>query len=311
MRKALAIVSLSAAMLAGCGSGTHKRLLTRPDDYNKFLAFPSNGNPVDIRALEAEYPELKGLVMTAPEYIEEFERLRKEREAMGQSILEYRIGPGANLRISVEDEPSLSGDITVPPTGDWYFSFGKVRLEGMTIEGLRAHLEEQLRKYGLRRPVVTVNLLPGSPRSFITQVGAVGSTEGSSIGSIIVLGVVQSTFLTNIAFTGNQTLVTVLGQTGLPGDAEWRQIRVIRRDPIDPLRKARIIVCDMWAFIALADMRQDIPLFPGDVVYVPKKWTLGDQWIKDWNIFKGVVGDAFFIDTLIDSFKKGGAFRTP
>ncbi|MBI2901455.1 MAG: polysaccharide biosynthesis/export family protein [Planctomycetes bacterium] len=312
MKATLATAVLGAMVVTGCGSGTNKRLVTRPDDYHKFLAFPSSGNPVDIKAIEAEFPELKGIVMTAPEYIEEFERLRKESEAKGSSILEYRIAPGARLAIYIEDEKDLSTTIDVPPTGEWYFPFGKVRLEGMTIDGLKAHLEERLRAYGLKKPAVTVNLLAGSPRVYAAPGGNIQSTEGSNYGSIIVLGIVStSNFYTTFGYTGNETLVSILGRTGLPGQAEWRQIRVIRLDAIDPLRKSRVIICDMWNFIALADVRQDIPLFPGDVVYVPQKWTLGDQFQKDWSLIKGFMGDAFTIDGFIDAFKKGGAFRTP
>jgi len=154
--------------------------------------------------------------------------------------------------------------------------------------------------------------MAGSPRAYVTQGGAIQTMEGGSIGSIIVMGLVSSSILTNqIQFTGGQTIVNVLAMVGLPGQADWRQIRVLRRDTIDPRRKGRVIICDMWAFLALADFRQDIPLFPGDIVYVPQKWTLGDQWLKDWGLVKGLMGDALSIDGFIDAFKKDGAFRTP
>lgn len=300
-------------LLAACGSGTNKRVVTRPDDYNKMIAFPSTGNPVDIKALESEYPELKGIVVTAPEYIEEYERLEKQNRAEGRSVLEYRIGAGARLKIDVVGEQDLSEEITVPPTGEWYFNFGKVRLEGHTIESLIATLKQHLKDYGLRNPNVRVNLMAGSPT--LLQAGAGGALlptpGGSGVGEIIVMGAVGTRFFTNIQFTGRQTLVSVLGQTGLPGDAEWRQIRVIRRDPVDALRKSRVIICDMWNYFALADVRQDIPLFPGDVIYVPIKWTFGDQFQKDWDLVLGYMNDAFFLDQFRDAFRKGGAFRTP
>lgn len=299
-------------MLVACGSGPNKRFVTRPDDYNKMIAFPSDGNPVDIRGLESEYPELKGIVMTAPEYIEEYERILKEKEVRGEGTFTYRIGPGVRLKIDVVGEPGLSEEITVPPTGEWYFAFGMIRLQGNTIESLVTILKERLRAFGLREPNVRVNILPGSPTLLTTGgAGPLGATTTGGVGEIIVMGAVGTRFFTNIQFTGTQTLVSVLGQTGLPGNSEWRQIRVIRRDPIDPLRKSRVIICDMWNYFALADVRQDIPLFPGDVVYVPIKWTFGDQFQKDWKLVLDYMNDAFFIDRVRDAFRKGGEFRNP
>lgn len=298
MKRATAM--LAAAFLAGCGSGVHKRLLTRPDSYHKLISFPSTGNPVDIRALEREYPELKGIVMTAPEYIEEFERYKREREARGEGLLEYKIGPGATLAIEVKGE--FSQTITVPPTGDWKFDFGRIRLEGRSIQELEQYLYDYFKGQGLKNPTVTINLLTGSPRTFVTS-GGIETIEGSSAGEIIIMGAVSSRFFSNIPFRGGQTLASVLGMSGLPGDAEWRQIRVIRRDPVDPLRKSRIIICDFWNFLVLADRRQDIPLFPGDIVYVPQKWTLGEQFEKDWGIFTGIIDKVLYAKNLPETIK--------
>ena len=95
----------------------------------------------------------------------------------------------------------------------------------------------------------------------------------------------------------------------MPEGVEWRQIRVIRRSNADPLRKSRVIVCDLWDYFAKGDVRQDIPLMPGDVVFVPQRWSTDDQFWEDWGYVKRVMTDALFLDAFRDSVKKGGTLR--
>ena len=115
--------------------------------------------------------------------------------------------------------------------------------------------------------------------------------------------------VSNVAFTGKETLVGVLGTSVLPENAEWRQIRVIRRDQKDPLRKSRVIVCDLWDYLAKGDVRQDIPLAPGDVIFVPQRWSVDDQFWEDWDYVKRIMSDIFFLDAFRDGLKKGGNLR--
>ena len=42
--------------------------------------------------------------------------------------------------------------------------------------------------------------------------------------------------------------------------------------------------------MVLGDQRQDLQLRPGDVVYVPQKWTLGEQFEKDWDLMLKYMG---------------------
>ena len=126
---------------------------------------------------------------------------------------------------------------------------------------------------------------------------------------IILMGLATTRYISNIAFTGKETLLGVLGVANLPENVEWRQIRVIRRDAKDPLRKSRIIVCDLWDYFAKGDVRQDIPLAPGDVVFVPQRWSVDDQFWEDWGYVKRIMTDLFFLDQFRDGLKKGGELR--
>jgi polysaccharide export outer membrane protein len=278
MRKYFLIVIL---MMLGCGIGTSKRILTRPISYERMLAFPSTYEPLDIDKLVAEFPELKGIVITAPEYIEEYERLLAEAKAKGEPVVVYRIPPGLSLEIDVVGEPGYPKRYTVGPHG-WIDMpmIGKVMLVGKTLDEVKKELERRFSLY-IKRPEVLVNVIRAPAMPYPTVPTLIPTVAG---GDIVVLGVTQTRWAYNIQYTGRETLVSVLGMTGLPSVAEWRQIRVIRRSQEDRLRKSRIIICDLWNYFALGDVRQDIPLLPGDVIFVPHKWTIGEQFKADWDL---------------------------
>jgi protein involved in polysaccharide export with SLBB domain len=264
------------------------------------------GLPLDIAELERRFPELKGIVLTAPQWIEEFDRMKKASDEGGKPLYEYRIPYGAHLTIEVTGEPTLTRSYTVPPTGYVHYPYlNKLKVSGLTMDELKTSMEKDLSVY-LRKPevLVHINTTPYTPETnapaFLQQ------TFGSSI---IVMGAARTRFFTNVSFTGRETLVNILGSTDMPENVEWRQIRVIRRDDKDPLRKSRVIVCDLWDYFAKADVRQDIPLLPGDVVFVPIRWSVDDQFWDDWTYVRRIIEEVFFLDTVRDGLKKGGTLR--
>jgi polysaccharide export outer membrane protein len=301
-----ASAALALAAL-GCGTPPNQRLITRTSDYLKAMSFGfPTGHPFDIKELERRFPELKGIVITAPEWIEEYERIRREAESRGESIYEYRIPHGAQVTIEVTGEPNLSRTYRVPPSGFVHYPFvTKVRLAGLTMDEVKERLERQLAVY-LKKPEVLVHVWETAYTPNPTQPFYAQTFAGSEI---VVMGLTATRFLSNVAFTGKETLVGVLGVVDFPANAEWRQIRVIRRDAKDPLRKSRVIVCDMWDYFAKADVRQDIPLAPGDVVFIPQRWSVDDQFWEDWGYIKRIISDVFFVDQFRDGLKKGGTLR--
>lgn len=305
--RTLAWISALAMAAAGCGTPPNQRLLTRTSSYMKAMTFGNGtGFPLDLPELERRFPELKGVVVSAPQWVEEYERLRKEADERGAPLYEYRIPYGANLTIEVTGEPTLTRTYSVPPTGFVHYPYlTKLKVAGLTVDELKDHLQQELAVY-LKKPevLIHINTTPYQPnvsQPFYQQ------TFGGA--DIVLMGVTQTRFYSNVAFTGKETLVNVLGTAALPENAEWRQIRVIRRDTKDPLRKSRVIVCDLWDFFAKGDVRQDIPLAPGDVIFVPQRWTVDDQFWEDWDYVKKIMSDVFFLDTFRDGLKKGGTLR--
>jgi hypothetical protein len=295
-----------AAVSASCGTPPNQRLLTRTSDYMKAMSFGfDTGLPFDLAELERRFPELKGIVLTAPQWIEEYSRMRKEADTKGSALFEYRIPFGANITIEVTGEPSLTRSYAVPPSGYVHYPYlNKVKLAGMTTDELKAQMEKDLSVY-LRNPQVLIHVnstpyVANASQPFFQQ----------SFGAdIVVMGAARTRFFSNVAFTGKETLVGILGNSDLPAGAEWRQIRVIRRDAKDPLRKSRVIVCDLWDYFAKADVRQDVPLMPGDVVFVPIRWSVDDQFWDDWTYVRRIINEVFFVDQVRDSLKPGGTLR--
>jgi len=296
-----AVLGILALAVAGCGTPPNQRLVTRTSSYMKAMSFGNpSGYPLDIAELERRFPELKGIVVSAPQWIEEYEKLRKEADERGSPLYEYRIPYGANLTIEVTGEPALTRTYSVPPTGFVHYPYlSKLKIAGMTVDELKDHLQRELAVY-LKKPEVLIHInatpfQPNQSQPFYQQ------TFGGA--DIVLMGVAQTRFLSNIAFTGRETLISVLGNASLPDNTEWRQIRVIRRDIKDPLRKSRVIVADLWDYFAKADVRQDIPLAPGDVVFVPQRWSVDDQFWEDWGYIKRIMNDALFIDSFKQSIK--------
>ncbi len=308
MIRSTAAFALAAAALVGCGTPPNQRLLTRTSDYLKAMSYGfETGHPFDLGLLVRRFPELKGIVLTAPEWIDEYERLKREADARGEAVYEYRIPYGASITIEVPGEAVLTRQYFVPPTGYIHYPYvNRLRVAGLTMDELKAHLERELALY-LKRPEVLIHVHAHSWHH--PGVGGGGFFQNNQGSDIVVMGMTRLPVYSARAFTGKETLVNILGTSDLPPEAEWRQIRVIRRDVKDPLRKSRVIVCDLWDYFAKADVRQDIPLAPGDVIFVPRRWSTDDQFWEDWGYVKRVMSDVLFIDAFKDAAQKGGTLR--
>lgn len=291
-------------LLAGCGMPPNQRLFTRPPSYPQSIAWMQYGHPIDLEEVVAKFPALKGRVITAPEYIEEYERLVKERLAEGKPVYEYRIAPGSTIDVIVQGEEELTRrGMFVPPDGyDQFPYIGRIKLIGLTRDELKQVLESKYRSL-LKKPEVLVHLRSGYQ---ITPTGDRAASLGFPLPGqdrITILGggsrELRGSSGRDVGLFGGETLFTVLDGPS-PGE-EWRAIRVIRRDDQDPLHKSRIIFCDAWEFIANGDVRQDIPLRPGDFVFVPPVYTLGEHFLNDLGLVQGLAGQAISIDALMKS----------
>lgn len=276
---------LSGALLVGAGCYG----LTRADyDARALYAYPSDDDPPNVAKIVARYPELKGLVLTAPEYNAELEQQAARRVKEGIPVANpYTIQPGVSLSIEVLGEPEFTRQVTVNVDGSFdYPLVGTLHVRGMTLQQLKDLLREKLLKY-LRDPQIVLNTTY-APNAFIdSRIAA---------GKVLVLGQVANPG--PYTYTGQEKLSGMLALAGWFTDqSERREVRVLK--PRKGHRRARVIVSDFQQLLVNADMAQDIPVEIDDIVYVPRHWTAGDQFSKDWDLTIRYLTGAQTLDGLL------------
>lgn len=96
-------------------------------------------------------------------------------QALEQSLSDYRLGPGDQLRITVYDEPSLSGEFVVSPQGKISFPLvEEVNAQGLTVKEFSKHLESVLLTY-VKAPRVNSEVLVYRPFYILGEVTKPGT----------------------------------------------------------------------------------------------------------------------------------------
>jgi protein involved in polysaccharide export with SLBB domain len=127
----------------------------------------------------------------------------------------YRLNPGDQIQILVEDEPDLSGEVTVGPDGFIRLRLvGSIQAAGLTVDELAAQIEKALRQY-LREPKVIVNLKQFTPLA----------------RRVYVMGAVKAPGAYSLPLAGPTTVFdAIMLAGGFSDNADWERVRVFRRD---------------------------------------------------------------------------------
>ncbi|MDQ7779525.1 MAG: polysaccharide biosynthesis/export family protein [Planctomycetota bacterium] len=254
----------------------------------------STDGPVDIDAVVSKYPELDGVLISAPEYMEELEREKKRAEAEGTRIVgePYVVQPSSVLMVEVPGHGEFTRQVLVGPDGTYDFPLiGVMNLQGKTLEQVRAELTEKLKRF-IKNPQVSVN------SSYIGAAGTVLSPS-THTGSITVVGAVSEGIY---GYTGRETIRHIIALAGgVSDDAAWRDIRVIKQSP--GRKRARIVIVDWFNLVKFGDLSQDIPLASGDIVYVPPHFPLGEHIQRDWDLIMKYASQSQSYDQLIQYFE--------
>lgn len=276
---------LAGAALAGAGCYG----LTRPKyDEGNGYGYPSDDKPPNIAQIIERYPELRGLVLTAPEYNAELEQEAARRVKEGvPAVSAYIIQPGVSVSIEVLGEPEFSRNIIINVDGTFDFPLlGTIVARGLTLAELKERLREGLKKY-LKDPQIVLNA---------TGAGSLGVAQSIAAGKVLVLGRIGSPGPHN--YTGQEKLSGMIALAGWFNDqSERREVRVLK--PRKGQRRARIIISDFQQLLQLGDMAQDIPMEVDDIVYVPGHWTAGDQFAHDWDLTIRYLSGAQSLDGLL------------
>lgn len=162
---------------------------------------------------------------------------------------EYVLGPSDVLHISVWRNPELSGDTTVRPDGTISLPLvGDLRAAGRT---------------------------PGQVRAELVQRMATFIKEEAAIVTVVVAGINSYRFVISgnverpgaYASTHYVTVVEGIALAGGPNRFGSPENTVIIRT--DPTRGVRRIPIDYPSILSGARPEQNLPLVPGDTVYVP------------------------------------------
>jgi protein involved in polysaccharide export with SLBB domain len=156
---------------------------------------------------------------------------------------DYVLGPGDELLVRVWGQQDLSLDLTVDRAGDIYIPrVGNVRIAGVQFQQIRAAIRSQLERI-YRNFDLSVNL--GQLRSI--QIFVVGQARRPGTYMVSSLS----------------TLVNALFASGGPSaQGSMRRIQLKRGAGV-------VGELDLYELLLQGDKSKDVPLLPGDVIYIP------------------------------------------
>ena len=163
----------------------------------------------------------------------------------------YRLNPGDQIQILVEDEPDLSGEVTVGPDGFIRLRLiGSIQAAGLTVDELAAQIEKALRQY-LREPRVIVNLKQFTPLA----------------RRVYVMGAVKAPGAYPLPLAGPTTVFdAIMLAGGFSDNADWERVRVFRRD-------GQMLTVNLKN-LQTGDLTGGGIVQPGDVIWVPPAYII-------------------------------------
>ena len=184
--------------------------------------------------------------MSEAERLSELERIRSEPR------ITFRFGRGDILQISVYDEPDLTvDDIPVGPDGMISFPLiGDIHISEKTVEDVRLEITTRLH-YFLIDPKVSV------------LVRKYGSQQYTISGQIVTPGV----FPLDTDITLTQALARAGGLT--QGQFHASSVELADLNHAFISRRGKMLPVDFVALLRAGDLRYDLPLRPGDYIYIP------------------------------------------
>lgn len=173
----------------------------------------------------------------------------------------YRIAPGDKLRVQFQLTPEMNESVLVGPDGMVALrASGQVQVGGMPIPEAEAAITQASRRM-LKRPIVTVGL------------------EEAGGALVLVGGAVRQPGA--YPLTGPRgALDAVLLARGFEEFARTSQVVLIRRGADN---RPMMRTLDMQSLIQGTATEADVPLFPGDIVYVPRsRISEANVWVDQY-----------------------------
>jgi hypothetical protein len=251
------LLALGGLFLAACGSAKQHT----PTWPCKTGGIPSLYEPVNIREVIRKHPELDGVVMLAPAYLERLERdMESGLKSRPPIDLSQRVDIGSHIAVRVYGESQLSDTYAVPAHGFIDVPLaGEVVVKGRTLLDIQNDITQRLKRYYLE------------PRVAVRPV----ESKRLSVGHVFVTGLAHGFHQKVVA--EEESVIRFVQECGIRKSEDQRCILVLQRpDAARGRPRGRVIVVDMVAH-GYGDWRQDFPLEPGDGVLMPPKTTVEDD----------------------------------
>ncbi len=159
----------------------------------------------------------------------------------------YRFAPGDKVRVRFLMTPELDETTVVAPDGTLALRGGRVGAAGLTPEQLDGAVATAMRRI-LTHPVVTTS--DDDPQTATVFVG--GSVKKGGVYPI----------------NGRRgALEAVLLAGGFDNEARMDEVVLIRRSPQN---RPMLRTVDLQGFVNHGTAAGDVPLYPGDIVFVPR-----------------------------------------
>jgi polysaccharide export outer membrane protein len=156
---------------------------------------------------------------------------------------EYVVGPQDVLAVTVTNEPTLTGTVVYP-------LLGSVKVGGLSLRAVEKELTTRLSDGYLERPLVSVAL------------DQYGSQRVLVIGEVRQAG--------SYPLSGPTTLLEILLKAGAPTPAAGSEALIVRGRPADSRSTSSNVLRANLDALQRGDLSQDMPLRPGDMVFVPR-----------------------------------------
>lgn len=177
--------------------------------------------------------------------------LQSDQQGNQAAAGEYRIGPGDQLNVFVFNQPDLSVNVQVRPDG----KISTPLVENMVAVGktpseLGRDMEKVLAEY-IRTPQVNI-IVSGFVGTYADQIRVVGE------------GVTRPM---SLPYRNGMRVMDVMIQVGTPGAfAALNRARILRSEN----GKQSQIKLRLGDLLNKGDIRQNIPVVPGDILIIPQ-----------------------------------------
>ncbi|MBD2041648.1 SLBB domain-containing protein [Microcoleus sp. FACHB-672] len=184
--------------------------------------------------------------------------VRPTTSAIEAQQADYTLGGGDRIRLDILNVPEYAGEYQVLVNGSVNLPLiGNVAVKGLTLEGAASTISGKY-AYFIREPIITVSLIAPRP----LKVGISGEVNRPGSYTIPLAG--EEDGNGGIQFPTITQAIQLAG--GINQASNLRQVLVRRPQ----LRGAdQIIGIDLWALLQGGDLRQDLTLQDGDMIFIP------------------------------------------